>query len=191
MIKIYLIKTDLRSNSEVSDLARAQVIQLATSDLHILSEAVVLKEGEHGKPYIDGYSEWQFNISHTIGMIAIAVSDKPIGIDIEKIQKQDLRIAERFFPSPECNYINEAESDAEKSKRFLEVWTKKEAYIKFTGEGMSRPISSFNVFDIPAKNQTIFLDEYILSVCCSNQADSELMIEYCAENGCVNYPACI
>lgn len=186
MINVYLIKTDLKSNSEVSDLARAQVIRLASNDLHIPNEAVVIKEGEHGKPYIDGYSEWQFNISHTLGMIAVAVSEKPIGIDIEKIQKQDLRIAERFFTSPECNYINEAESDAEKNKRLLEVWTKKEAYIKFTGEGMSRPISSFNVFDIPAKNQTIFLDEYILSVCCSNQADSKLVIEYCTENGCAH-----
>ena len=123
-------------------------------------------------------------------MIAIAVSDKPVGIDIEKIQKQDLRIAERFFTDAECNYINEADSDDDKNKRLLEVWTKKEAYLKFTGEGMSRPISSFSVIDIPAKNQTMYWDGYILSVCCSSQVDSELSVEYCTDGVCVNYPQC-
>ena len=190
MIKVYLIKTDLKSNAEISDLAWAHVLQLASQDLHMPKESITVKKGLHGKPYFDGYSEWQFNISHTSGMIAIAVSDKPVGIDIEKIQKQDLRIAERYFTDAECNYINEADSDDDKNKRLLEVWTKKEAYLKFTGEGMSRPISSFSVIDIPAKNQTMYWDGYILSVCCSSQVDSELSVEYCTDGVCVNYPQC-
>lgn len=84
MIKVYLIRTDLTSNSEVSDLAWAHVLQLASQDLSILKDSIIVKKEYYGKPYIDGYKEWQFNISHTSGMIAIAVSDKPVGIDIEK-----------------------------------------------------------------------------------------------------------
>ncbi len=190
MIKVYLIKTDLKSNSEISDLAWSHVLQLASQDLRIPKESITVKKGIHGKPYFDGYREWQFNISHTSEMIAIAMSDKPVGIDIEKIQKQDLRIAERFFTDTEHSYINDADSDADKNKRFLEVWTKKEAYIKFTGEGMSRPINSFCVFDVLAKNQTVYWDGYILSVCCSNQADSEFAVEYCTESVFANYPPC-
>lgn len=181
MIKVCLIKTDLMSNSEVSDLAWAHVLQLAEQDLRIPKDSITVKKEAHGKPYFDGYREWQFNISHTSGMIAIAMSDKPVGIDIERTQKQDLRIAERFFTSSEYNYINDPQTDEEKSIRLLRIWTEKEAYMKLTGEGMSRSLQSFDVFDIQANIQTRILEDYILSVCSFDPEDPEIMIEYRTE----------
>ena len=177
MIKVYLIRTELKSRAEVSKLAWTHVVQLASLDLCVSKESIFVKKEKHEKPYLYGHNEWQFNISHTKGMIAIAVSDKPIGIDVEIIRKNDLRIAQRFFASSEIDYINDAKSDGDQNKRFLEIWTKKEAYVKFTGEGMNRLLNTFSVFDIPVKNRTLFVDDYIISVCISNQDDSGITVE--------------
>lgn len=71
-----------------------------------------------------------------------------------------MRIAERFFTVAEYTYINDTQTEEEKSIRLLRVWTEKEAYLKLTGDGMSRPLHSFDVFDVQAKNQTMIFENY-------------------------------
>ncbi len=64
----------------------------------------------------------QFNISHAGDYIACAVSDDPVGVDIELIKTADMQIAERFFTTDETAYIKSGQQE----QRFYEVWTKKE-----------------------------------------------------------------
>lgn len=90
-------------------------------------------------------------------------------------------MAERIFTVTEINYINDAYNDEEKDVRFLKIWTKKEAFFKFIGGEISKPLNLFNVFDIYAKNKTIELEEYILSVCTSDTEETEIIIEYRTE----------
>jgi len=96
-----------------------------------------------GKPFLVNNLHINFNISHAGHYIACAVSDEPVGIDIERIKPVDIKIAERFFTPDETAYIN----DNELEQRFYEVWTKKESHIKWEGKGLYKPLTSFSVLD--------------------------------------------
>lgn len=97
----------------------------------------------HGKPFLVSYPNIHFNISHSKHYIACAVSEQPVGIDIEFIKPTDLKIAERFFTSDEIAYIMASNH----MNRFYEIWTKKESRIKWEGKGLCSPLNSFSVLE--------------------------------------------
>lgn len=88
----------------MSSFARAKAASLAAKDLNVSEKDIEIKTNVYGKPYIAGYEQWYFSITHTAGMIVIAVSDKPVGIDAEKIRNADLRIANAFYCSGKSLY---------------------------------------------------------------------------------------
>ena len=83
-----------------------------------------------GKPYAkDSF----VGVTHTDDCILIAVEDFNFGIDCEnksRVVENRKKIANRYFSENEREYIMEDNS------RFLEIWVKKEAYVKYTGEGL-------------------------------------------------------
>lgn len=109
-------------------------------------EMLKISKSEYGKPYLVDYPNVHFNVTHAKGLIVCALSDQPIGIDVEKIKRlKRLRgaIAKRYFTETEQGYVfSEVNSQEE---RFIEIWTKKEAYVKWTGKGMKIPFNSFDV----------------------------------------------
>jgi 4'-phosphopantetheinyl transferase len=90
------------------------------------------------------------------------MSDNEIGVDIEKLRTAGLDIANEFFTMRECRYIASSE---DQNKAFFEIWTKKEAYIKHQGKGLSISFTSFDVLDemISQNMLTIKQGEYIVS----------------------------
>ncbi|MBE5816175.1 MAG: 4'-phosphopantetheinyl transferase superfamily protein [Clostridiales bacterium] len=100
---------------------------------------------EKGKPYVSNFENIHFNISHTKNACAGIFAPFEVGIDTELIRPAELAISRRFFTPNEAEYISGAPHLSD--ERFFEVWTKKEAYIKLTGEGLGRPLSSFDVLD--------------------------------------------
>lgn len=92
--------------------------------------------GKNGKPYLTDHP-FQFNLSHSGDYVFCGVSEQEIGVDIQKIQGDNmLRLAKRFFSGPECQAL-EACGDADLCHRmFFRMWTRKEAYGKLTGEGI-------------------------------------------------------
>ena len=98
----------------------------------------------YGKPFFANNLSLHFNISHSGDYVACALSDQPVGIDIEVIKSAvDSRVAKRFFTSEETVYI----LSGDQIIRFFEVWTKKESRIKWEGKGLHTLLSSFDVFD--------------------------------------------
>lgn len=77
-----------------------------------------------------------FNITHSGKYVACAISDKPIGIDMEGNRKDVCSVARRFFNKDESEWVCMAESESEQKERFLKIWTFKEAYSKMTGDGI-------------------------------------------------------
>ncbi len=118
-----------------------------------------IKKGAHGKPYFEKNGIY-FNISHTDGLQAVAISDSEVGVDIEKIRNVNLQVASRFTKE-EYDYIMTADS----YNRFFEIWTKKEAYLKYKDTGISGGLNSFNVFEMSEKINTFVIDGYVISVC--------------------------
>jgi 4'-phosphopantetheinyl transferase len=89
----------------------------------------------------------KFNVSHSGGTALIAVTRaRDIGVDVEQLRHDfDLEaIARRFFSTQEQNQIASLPTD-ERVEAFFRCWTRKEAYIKATGDGLSLPLSQFDV----------------------------------------------
>jgi 4'-phosphopantetheinyl transferase len=105
---------------------------------------------EHlGKPRIDpavGRPELKFNLSHSRGFVACAVTlGSEVGIDVEALSRRQsgLDIAGHFFSPQEVAILREIAPDRQ-HEAFLRFWTLKEAFIKATGEGLSRALDSFS-----------------------------------------------
>ena len=90
--------------------------------------------GEHKKPYLIDYPYIHFNLSHTKKAIACIVSDKPCGIDVESLGRYNERIARYCMCDEEMEQIN---ASHDKDVAFISLWTKKEALLKLTGEGIT------------------------------------------------------
>jgi 4'-phosphopantetheinyl transferase len=138
----------------------------ACSILGKCNKDIIINRDEMGKPHLDRHPNFQFNISHTTDALAVIISTGPVGINIEKTQKIDIGIAKRFFTESEQRYIHNA---TDYDRAFFEVWTQKEAYIKWVGKGLSIPLTSFSVFDdkISKKLTTKEYGMHIIS-CCSD-----------------------
>ena len=123
-------------NDKKRSIAGEMLARRAISEhCSIEEEQIVFKTLENGKPYAENLSI-HFNISHSGDMVICAVSDEPVGVDIEKIREIDLKVAHRVFNDKECDYVFK---DKEKARaRFFEIWTRHEAYAKLSGDGISK-----------------------------------------------------
>lgn len=100
-----------------------------------------------GKPGIAGNAPVRFNISHSEGLTVIAIAVHcDIGIDVEQIRPiaEMHEIAERCFCSEEAAELLSLPSD-QRERAFFLCWTRKEAYIKATGDGLSTNLKNFRV----------------------------------------------
>lgn len=102
----------------------------------------------HGKPELVATDKAvYFNISHShqVGMIGINMKT-PIGIDVELIQYDDdlAEIAQKFFSRAEVAVFKSL-SEEERPQGFFNCWTRKEAFIKAVGHGLSFPLDQFEV----------------------------------------------
>lgn len=115
---------------------------------------------DYGKPSLatmPGQDTLSFNVSHSHGLALYAVTrGREIGIDLERI-RADLdceQIAARFF-SPRENAVLRALPAKLKPEAFFNCWTRKEAYIKARGGGLSLPLDQFDVSLAPGEPTTL------------------------------------
>jgi 4'-phosphopantetheinyl transferase len=105
--------------------------------------------GPHGLPRLAGDPPpLLVSIAHSGSLAALAVTRTgAVGVDVEGAvngRLSPLRIAERRFAPEEVVALRSA-PEGERAAVFLRIWTRKEAYLKATGEGLARPMSSFAV----------------------------------------------
>lgn len=96
---------------------------------------------ENGKPRLAD-CELFFNLSHSGAYAACALSDAPVGVDIQVIGPYREKLAERFYAPEERLYIGESEN---RDAAFTEIWCRKESFIKTTGLGLRTRLDSFSV----------------------------------------------
>ncbi|WAP67159.1 4'-phosphopantetheinyl transferase family protein [Jiella pelagia] len=97
-----------------------------------------------------------FNLSHTRGLVALAVGrDCDLGVDVEWIDRDNelAKLCDRYFAPSEAAYARAGEG-AELKERFFAFWTLKEAYIKARGMGLALPLDGF-AYDITGEAPTI------------------------------------
>ena len=164
---IYILKTTEKNKKAVSKIAYDFVCNLAMKKLKINQKPRLTCESS-GKPFFEDYPNFHFNISHSENLIAVAVADSPVGVDIEKKRDANLKIAQRFFTEEEKNFVKDSDS-------FFYVWTRKEALLKKMGEGL-KDISKAQVLE-NSEIKTFEEDEFILSVCCEKPDSFKIIYE--------------
>ena len=122
-----------------------------------------------GKPHLDASGALHFNLSHSGRLIAVAVSENEVGIDVEQIAPHAAGFAMRYFSEDEQKQVLEASDKASEPTR---IWSAKEARVKWYGNGLSGTL----LRDIPTngvKNTLIsHQDErYWLSTCPVDEID--------------------
>jgi 4'-phosphopantetheinyl transferase len=163
---------------------RYYIKKIISEKTKIPIEKIIIKTTKFGRPALHKpkIKNFDFNISHSGDYVAIAISNKKIGVDIEKIKPLDLEIAESYFTPKELSYIKGNTKD--KLTSFYKIWTLKESYIKAIGKGLSHPLKSFyftfagnkTILNFKRKKKTDFNfkthlinKDYILAICTHNK----------------------
>ncbi len=115
-------------------------------------EGVSLAAREGGKPALDAPAGWRFNLSHSGPAALVAVArEVEVGVDIERVRPlaHAEAIAARFFAPAECAAIRALPAE-DRQAAFFACWTRKEAFLKASGDGFGRALASFAVPADPA-----------------------------------------
>jgi 4'-phosphopantetheinyl transferase len=125
----------------------AHYLQVAPASLRFALNA-------HGKPELDGSETLSFNLSHSGNLALIAVTRKrALGIDVEQLRSDVdfVRLAARVFSTAEAEQLASLAVPEERVEAFFRCWTRKEAYIKGQGVGLSLGLRSFDVALAPGE----------------------------------------
>ena len=110
------------------------------------AESLQFDKGEHGKPFLVNNLTIHFNLSHSQDIAMLAVASRDTGIDIECINRKHewQKIMHRFYTESEQQKIL-ALPDNLQQRAFYQVWTRKEAHMKVTGQGLHLAPGQFTV----------------------------------------------
>jgi len=127
-------------------VARGTLRHVLSTYCTIAPEDLTFAYRSHGKPVLSGLDTGLFfNLSHSGDVGAISVSKEfEVGVDVEIWRPVRDGLADRFFSSSEAMALQEIPG-IERTAAFFRCWTRKEAVIKALGEGLSRPLKSFEV----------------------------------------------
>lgn len=137
-------------------VSRGALRAILSRYLNISSHILRFDYNPYGKPSLivaQGGNTLRFNVSHSRGMALIAITKNlDIGVDIEGINPNFscLEIAEKFF-SPLENSVLRSLPEHLQATAFFTCWTRKEAYIKAVGKGLSIPLNQFDVSLAPGE----------------------------------------
>lgn len=138
--KVLAMKSESRRKASV--LGEWMSKNLLSALCGIPIEDITIFRTEKGKPYAEGLP--YFSVTHSVDYVAVAVSDHPIGIDMELLRPVDPRLAERIGADP---------------ARFFEEWTAKEAHYKIYGNPSFKNI---NYADLSPMH--FYEDDYIITI---------------------------
>jgi 4'-phosphopantetheinyl transferase len=130
--------------------ARGVLRCLLAGYLDVNPAAIRFTYATHGKPQLvpTRARSLSFNLSHShdLALIAVAPAHIDVGVDVELIRPvpEMQTIAASFFAPSEAARLDAMPTDVS-AAAFFRCWTRKEAYLKAVGEGLSRPLSGFEV----------------------------------------------
>ncbi len=167
MVSVYFFKLSDKTEYN-TDLFPANVKAHCKKKESVAAASALLSMGVENLHYDENNKPWADNcfvsISHSHHMIAVSKSDKPVGIDIEFMatDRDYHKIANRFYKGKELEYFNFSPN----AETFYEIWTKKEAFSKISGQGAVEIFEGFDVFSLNGYEfQTEYIENFALSIC--------------------------
>ena len=157
----------LKQEHERKLSAAAGLLLMRALDEAGISRDVVVSKNSHGKPYLRDHSTFHFSLSHSGSIAICAISDTPIGCDVQKISSTRPQVARRFFTPAEQLCL---QGSAAPQAQFARIWTRKESYVKMRGLGISAcPLTSFDVSGTTTLPGAVFyeysLPDHCITVC--------------------------
>ena len=120
----------------------------------------VFEYNEYGRPFIAGGP--CFSISHCREAVAVAVSDTPVGVDVESVRRFDEALVRRTMNEEEQQRIFAAEEPA---RAFIRLWTQKEAVLKLRGTGIVDNLADvLTASEMEGRLQTTDYPHFVLSI---------------------------
>ena len=132
--------------------------------LSVPAGTIEFNYGPYGKPSVQECA-LEFNLSHAADWAYLAISKSvPVGIDVERLRVPSrhgwLDLAQRFFSASEVAELTAMAPDKQ-TEAFFACWTRKEAYIKLHGRGLSLPLAQFSVSAAPDSKATLRTSEWL------------------------------
>ena len=112
-----------------------QLLKQALKEEYGITENPVFEYNEHGKPSIVGHPEIFFNLSHCKEAVLCAISEQPVGVDVESVRSFNDSLVHYTMNEDE---IREIETAEDRAVAFIRLWTMKEAALKLEGTGISK-----------------------------------------------------
>lgn len=168
---------------QLSLLANSLVRRLVCEQWGLSAQVVRMEAAAGGKPVLQGYPTRHFNVSHTPGGILCALSDRPVGVDMEHVRTISDRVAARWFTPEEQVWAGR-----DMARRLI-LWTRKEAAAKWSGAGLAGGVRTINTCTAPWQSKLIsFVDKpFVLSVCeqniqpfCLERVDMPFVLDWAA-----------
>lgn len=153
------------SRSVASSLCALECLLEMCAEHGIAPSSISINKEKLGRPYFSSHPTLDFNISHTDTYVAVALATaqgERVGIDVEDVsrykEKPDTpqNLAKRFFLE---NELLEFEQGGASNDSFAQLWTRKEAYLKYTGDGLGKMSSTDTFSDIP--NDVSFISDSV------------------------------
>ncbi|MDD7409026.1 MAG: 4'-phosphopantetheinyl transferase superfamily protein [Anaerovoracaceae bacterium] len=148
----------------------SRLLDRVLSEVCGLPRGTPVEKGTHGKPAVDSSFGVHFSITDTGNIWLCSTASYENGLDAEfyrrSVAEPDL-LAERFLTEPECRVVKTAGSKGDRSFQFVYLWTRKEAYLKYTGRGLGA-LSSAPPILVPPEGTDLktFVNEGLfISVC--------------------------
>ena len=135
---------------------------------------IIFHYNDYGKPYLTN-NDYYFNISHSGDMLAIAISNAEVGVDIELVKPRhhmDAIVGRCFIKKEKEEYDN----SKDKLSYFYKHWTKMEAYTKMIGTGIKGYFNNlpddYNLY-IETRTYKENNNVYYLSIACLDKDEKE------------------
>jgi len=130
-------------------IAHASLRMILGRYLDVAPASLEFAQNEFGKPFLINpeAAGFHFNLSHSEDVALVSVTrDREVGVDVEYMRKQfaTIDVAENFFSVAEVYTLTGLDPES-RTQGFFNCWTRKEAYIKARGEGLSLSLESFDV----------------------------------------------
>lgn len=126
-----------------------------------LTEPPVFDYSSEGKPFVAAHPDIHFSLSHSGTVALCAISDQPVGADVEVPRKISSSLIAYTMNDREQEQIN---ASADPAMRFLYFWTRKEAVLKLTGEGIRNDVKEVLAEEDKYQIETVQTENYIFSV---------------------------
>ena len=157
-------------NDRIQSVFAFLLLQHAVREERAIEQTLQLDYSE-GKPKIAGLEDLHFNLSHCRLAAACALSCKPVGVDVQDWAQRHLSVAKQVCSAQELSFLERVEDP---NVAFAELWTRKESYGKYTGQGILYPMRELSLLGQAPQGtvmESVLCDGYALSYCAEERLE--------------------